>query len=140
MPHYRTQAYSYFVTMPLAPAVGNTGFYGAKFTENNRNAAREATPGKGSPLANRRCSRNGRWSETTVSVTRCSASPARSTTSATTPRPLPSTSNSSIKSGEVLGSVQCNSADPKPARLKPPNCIRDGKYGKYKTVTAEARS
>ena len=40
-------------------------------------------------------------------------------------------------SGEVLGSVQCNSADVEPGRTQALNCIPDGKYGKYKKVTAE---
>jgi len=44
------------------------------------------------------------------------------------------------KSGEVLGSVQCNSADLKPGQTQALNCIPDGKYGKYKTVTVEANS
>jgi hypothetical protein len=42
------------------------------------------------------------------------------------------------KSGEVLGNIQCNSADLKPGRTQSLNCIPDGKYGKYKKVTAEA--
>jgi hypothetical protein len=42
------------------------------------------------------------------------------------------------KSGEVLGSVQCNSADVKPGQTQALNCIPDGKYRKYKRVTAEA--
>jgi hypothetical protein len=44
------------------------------------------------------------------------------------------------ESGEVLGIVQCNSADLKPGQTQALNCIPDGKYGKYKTVTAEAAS
>jgi len=40
----------------------------------------------------------------------------------------------------LLGSVQCNSADLKPGRTQALNCIPDGKYGKYKTVTAEPTS
>ena len=44
------------------------------------------------------------------------------------------------KSGEVLGSVQCNSADLKPGQTQALNCIPDGKYGKYKTVTVESNS
>ena len=44
------------------------------------------------------------------------------------------------ESGEVLGNVQCNSADLKPGQTQALNCIPDGKYGKYKTVTAEATS
>jgi hypothetical protein len=44
------------------------------------------------------------------------------------------------KSGEVLASVQCNSADLKSGHTQALNCIPDGKYGKYKTVTAEAAS
>ena len=42
------------------------------------------------------------------------------------------------KSGEVLGNVQCTSADIKPGRTQALNCIPDGKYGAYKEVTAEA--
>jgi len=42
------------------------------------------------------------------------------------------------KSGEVLGNVQCNSADLKPGQTQALNCIPDGKYGKYQKVTAEA--
>jgi hypothetical protein len=42
------------------------------------------------------------------------------------------------ESGAVLGNVQCNSADLKPGRTQTLNCIPDGKYGKYKKVTAEA--
>jgi hypothetical protein len=42
------------------------------------------------------------------------------------------------KSGEVRGIVQCNSADLEPGQTQAINCIPDGKYGKYKTVTAEA--
>ena len=44
------------------------------------------------------------------------------------------------KSGEVLGNVQCSSADLKPGRTQALNCIPDGKYRKYKKVTAEATS
>jgi hypothetical protein len=43
-------------------------------------------------------------------------------------------------SGEVLGTVQCNSSDLKPGRTQALNCIADGKYGKYKRMTAEAAS
>jgi len=43
-------------------------------------------------------------------------------------------------SGEVLGAVQCNSSDLKPGRTQDLNCIADGKYGKYKRMTAEAAS
>jgi hypothetical protein len=42
------------------------------------------------------------------------------------------------KSGEVLGNVRCNSADLKPGQIQALICIPDGKYGKYKKVTAEA--
>ena len=41
-------------------------------------------------------------------------------------------------SGEVLGNVQCNSADLEPGQTQALNCIPDGKYGKYKKMTAEA--
>ena len=41
-------------------------------------------------------------------------------------------------SGKALGTVQCNSSDLKPGRSQALNCIADGKYRKYKTVTAEA--
>jgi hypothetical protein len=41
-------------------------------------------------------------------------------------------------SGEVLGDVQCNSADLEPGQTQALNCIPDGKYGKYQKVTAEA--
>ena len=41
-------------------------------------------------------------------------------------------------SGEVLGNVQCNSADLEPGQTQALNCIPDGKYRKYKRVTAEA--
>jgi hypothetical protein len=44
------------------------------------------------------------------------------------------------KSGQVRGTVRCNSADLKPGQTQALNCIPDGKYGKYKTVTAEATS
>jgi hypothetical protein len=56
------------------------------------------------------------------------------------------TSNASIhftfidRSGEVLGKVQCNSADLEPGQIQALNCIPDGKYGKHKTVTAAATS
>jgi hypothetical protein len=42
------------------------------------------------------------------------------------------------KSGEVIGNVQCNSADLEPDQTQALNCIPDGKYRKYKRVTAEA--
>jgi hypothetical protein len=42
------------------------------------------------------------------------------------------------KSGEVLGNVQCNSADLEPGQTQALNCIPDGKYGNYTKVTAEA--
>ena len=42
------------------------------------------------------------------------------------------------KSGDVIGNVQCNSADLKPGQSQALNCIPDGKYRKYKKVTAEA--
>jgi hypothetical protein len=35
-------------------------------------------------------------------------------------------------SGEVLGSIQCNSAHLKAGQIQALNCIPDGKYGKYK--------
>ena len=41
-------------------------------------------------------------------------------------------------SGKVLGNVQCSSAALEPHRSQALNCIPDGKYGKYKRVTAEA--
>jgi hypothetical protein len=41
-------------------------------------------------------------------------------------------------SGEVLGTVRCNSADLEPGQTQALNCIPDGKYGKYQKVTAEA--
>ena len=41
-------------------------------------------------------------------------------------------------SGEVLGSVECSSGDLEPGQTQALTCISDGKYGKYKTVTAEA--
>ena len=44
------------------------------------------------------------------------------------------------RSGDALGSVQCDSADLKPGKTQALNCIPDGKYGKFKTVTAEATS
>jgi hypothetical protein len=44
------------------------------------------------------------------------------------------------RSGEVRGIVQCNSADLEPGQIQALNCIPDGKFGKYKTVTAEATS
>jgi hypothetical protein len=40
--------------------------------------------------------------------------------------------------GEVLGSVQCNSADIGPGQTQAFNCIPDGKYREYQKVTAEA--
>jgi hypothetical protein len=40
-------------------------------------------------------------------------------------------------SGEVLGDVQCNSADLEPGQTQALNCIPDGKYGKYQKVTAQ---
>ena len=42
------------------------------------------------------------------------------------------------KSGEVLGNVQCNSADLEPSQTQALNCVPDGKWGKYEKVTAEA--
>jgi Sec-independent protein translocase protein TatA len=42
------------------------------------------------------------------------------------------------KSGEVLGNVDCNSSDLEPGQTQALNCIPDGKYRKYTTVTAEA--
>jgi hypothetical protein len=42
------------------------------------------------------------------------------------------------KAGEVLGNVQCNSADLEPGQTQALNCIPDGKYGRYKKVSAEA--
>jgi hypothetical protein len=42
------------------------------------------------------------------------------------------------KSGEVIGNVRCDSADLQPGQTQALNCIPDGKYGKYKRVTAEA--
>jgi hypothetical protein len=41
-------------------------------------------------------------------------------------------------SGEVLGNVECNSADLEPGQTQALNCLPDGKYGKYAKVTAEA--
>lgn len=43
------------------------------------------------------------------------------------------------KTGEVLGNVDCNSADLEPDQTQALNCISDGKYTKnYAKVTAEA--
>jgi hypothetical protein len=40
--------------------------------------------------------------------------------------------------GEVLGNVDCNSADLEPGQTQVLNCIPDGKFAKYTKVTAEA--
>ena len=43
------------------------------------------------------------------------------------------------KSGEVLGNVECNSADLEPGPEPGPHCIPDGQYtSKYNKVTAGA--
>jgi hypothetical protein len=44
------------------------------------------------------------------------------------------------KSGEVLGKVRCNSVDLEPDQIQALNCIPDGNYGNYKTVTAATSS
>jgi hypothetical protein len=41
------------------------------------------------------------------------------------------------EAGEILGTVQCNSADLEPGQVQALNCIPDGKYRQYTTVTAE---
>lgn len=41
------------------------------------------------------------------------------------------------EAGEILGTVQCNSADLEPGQVQALNCIPDGKYRRYTTVTAE---
>ena len=41
-------------------------------------------------------------------------------------------------SGEVLGNVQCSSADLEPGQTQALDCLPDGKYAKYEKVTAEA--
>lgn len=41
------------------------------------------------------------------------------------------------EAGEVLGTVQCNSADLEPGQVQALNCIPDGKYRRYTRVTAE---
>ena len=44
------------------------------------------------------------------------------------------------RSGEVLGNVQCKSVDLEPGHIQALNCIPDGNYGRFKTVTAAATS
>jgi len=41
------------------------------------------------------------------------------------------------EAGEVLGTVQCNSADLEAGQVQALNCIPDGRYRRYTTVTAE---
>jgi hypothetical protein len=42
------------------------------------------------------------------------------------------------KQGEVLGNVECNSADLEPGQTQALNCIPDGKWGKFTKITVEA--
>ena len=44
------------------------------------------------------------------------------------------------EAGEILGTVQCNSADLEPGQVQALNCIPDGKYRRYTRVTAELAS
>jgi len=108
--------------------------------EADRNAAREVTPGKAvtfgkhKMLAGWKVERDTSLGDAMFSVTGKVKNISGHTSTA-------SISFTFIdKSGEVLGSVQCDSADLKPGKTQALNCIPDGKYGKFKTVTAEATS
>jgi hypothetical protein len=43
-----------------------------------------------------------------------------------------------LKGTEVLGSVMCNTSALEPGQTEAINCIDDGTYGRYDTITAEA--
>jgi hypothetical protein len=106
--------------------------------EDDRNAPREVTPGKAftvgkhKTLAGWKVEQDTSLGDATFNVT----GKVKNISDAT------STAFIHFKfiaeSGEVLGNVQCNSADLEPGQTQTLNCIPDGKYGNYTTVTAEA--
>ena len=108
--------------------------------EDDRNAAREATPGKAFTFSKHKMLAGWKVNQDT------SLGAAMFSVTGKVKNLSDDISTASIsfkfidKSGHVRGSVQCNSADLKPGQTQALNCIPDGKYGKYKTVTAEATS
>jgi hypothetical protein len=109
-------------------------------TEDDRNASRDVTPGKAFTFGKHKMIAGWKVEQNT------SLGDAMFGVTGKVKNISDDTSTASIhfklidKSGEVLGKVQCNSADLEPGQIQAINCIPDGKYGKYKTVTAEATS
>jgi len=108
--------------------------------EEDRNAPREVTPGKAFSFGKHKMIAGWKVEENT------SLGDAMFGVTGKVKNISDDTSTASIqfkvidKSGEVLGNVQCNSVDLKPGQTQALNCIPDGNYGKYKTVTAAATS
>jgi hypothetical protein len=106
--------------------------------EADRNAAREVTPGKAvtfgkhKMLAGWKVERDTSLGDAMFSVTGKVKNISNDTSTAFIHFKFID------ESGEVLGNVQCNSADVEPGQTQALNCIPDGKYRKYKRVTAEA--
>jgi hypothetical protein len=106
--------------------------------KDDRNAPREVTPGKAFTVGKHKTLAGWKVEQDT------SLGDAMFSVTAKVKNTSETTSTAFIhfkfidKSGEVLGNVQCNSADLEPAQTQALNCIPDGKYRKYKRVTAEA--
>jgi hypothetical protein len=106
--------------------------------ERNRNAPRQVRPGKAftvgkhTTLAGWKVEKDTSLGETLFSVTGKVKNVSDTTSTAFIHFKFINAS------GEVLGNVQCNSADLEPGQTEALNCIPDGKYRGYKKVTAEA--
>jgi hypothetical protein len=109
-------------------------------TEDDRNASRDVTPGKAFTTGEHKMIAGWKVEQDT------SLGDAMFGVTGKVKNMSDDTSTASIhfkfidKNGEVLGKVQCNSADLEQGQIQALNCIPDGKYGKYKTITAEATS
>jgi hypothetical protein len=138
---------TYVALIGTASKVINEGFTKASIeasqseqAEADRDAAREATPGKAFTFGKHKMLAGWKVKQDT------SLGAAMFSVTGKVKNLSDDTSTASInfkfidKSGQVRGSVRCNSADLKPSHTQALNCIPDGEYGKYKTMTAEAIS
>jgi hypothetical protein len=108
--------------------------------KDDRNAPREVTPGKAFTFGNHKMIAGWKVEQNT------SLGDAMFGVTGKVKNISDDTSTASIhfkaidKSGEVLGNVRCSSVDLEPGQIQALNCIPDGNYGKYETVTATATS